>query len=137
MPSRKIIIDTNIWISFLITKNFDFLDKFIENRKLTLIFSKELYREFLEVIDRPKLIKYFQKSDILHLTKIIDKFGILTEITSQVEKCRDFKDDFLLNLAIDSNADYLVTGDLDLLEIKEINSTRILKIKELEEILTI
>ena len=137
MQSKKIIIDTNIWISFLISKNFSFLDKFIENGKLKLIFSKELYREFLEVIERPKFKKYFHKSDIEHLTNIIDKFGILIEITSQIEKCRDIKDDFLLNLAIDSNADFLVTGDLDLLEIKQINETKILKIKELEELLTI
>ncbi len=137
MQSKKIIIDTNIWISFLISKNFSFLDKFIENGKLKLIFSKELYGEFLEVIERPKFKKYFHKSDIEHLTKIIDKFGILIEITSQIEKCRDIKDDFLLNLAIDSNADFLVTGDLDLLEIKQINETKILKIKEFEELLTI
>jgi uncharacterized protein len=136
MRSKKIIIDTNIWISFLITKDFCFLDQYIEKGKLKLVFSKELYNEFLDVVERPKFKKYFHKSDIQHLTRIIDKFGILIEVTSQVEKCRDLKDNFLLNLAIDSDADFLVTGDLDLLEIKEINQTRILKIKDLEEILT-
>jgi hypothetical protein len=132
----KIIIDTNIWITFLITKNFSFLDKYIENGKVTLIFSKELYSEFLDVIERPKFRKYFHKSDIQHLTQIIDKFGILVEVTSQIEKCRDIKDNFLINLAIDSKADFLVTGDFDLLEIKQINNTRIVKIRDLEEILT-
>lgn len=94
-----------------------------------------MYSEFLEVIERPKFRKYFHKSDIQHLTQIIDKFGILVEVTSKTEKCRDTKDDFLINLAIDSNADFLVTGDFDLLEIKQINNTKILKIRELEEIL--
>jgi putative PIN family toxin of toxin-antitoxin system len=136
MQSKKIIIDTNIWINFLITKDLSFLDKFIDNGKLKLIFSNELYSEFLEVTERPKFKKYFHKSDIQRLTHIIDKFGILIEVTSQIEKCRDIKDDFLLNLAIDSNADFLVTGDLDLLEIKQISNTKILKIKELEKILT-
>ena len=135
MQSKKIIIDTNNWISFLITRDLSFLDKFIENGKLKLIFSTELYSEFLEVIERPKFRKYFHKSDIQHLTQIIDKFGILVEVTSKTEKCRDTKDDFLINLAIDSNADFLVTGDFDLLEIKQINNTKILKIRELEEIL--
>jgi predicted nucleic acid-binding protein len=36
-----------------------------------------------------------------------------------------------LNLAIDSNADFLVTGDKDLLEIKSIQKTKILTIREL------
>lgn len=38
----------------------------------------------------------------------------------------DPKDDFLLNLCIDSKADYLITGDNDLLAIKEIESCTIL-----------
>ncbi|TXT58220.1 MAG: hypothetical protein BAJALOKI3v1_1390003 [Promethearchaeota archaeon] len=37
-----------------------------------------------------------------------------------------------MNLAIDSNADYLVTGDEDLLEIKNIQETKILTIRELK-----
>ena len=50
--------------------------------------------------------------------------------------CRNKKDDFLLNLAIESNADYLIIGDLDLLDIKQIINTKIIKIKEFEEILS-
>ena len=40
-----------------------------------------------------------------------------------------------MNLAIDSNADYLVTGDSDLLDLKAIHNTKILTIKELEDLL--
>ncbi|HEY0089089.1 MAG TPA: putative toxin-antitoxin system toxin component, PIN family [Candidatus Lokiarchaeia archaeon] len=67
------------------------------------------------------------------LIQIIDKYGILIKVSSEIEKCRDFKDNFLLNLAIDSKADYLVTGDNDLLEMKNIHQTEILTIKELIE----
>jgi hypothetical protein len=37
----------------------------------------------------------------------------------------------LLNLAIDSEADYIATGDKDLLEIKRIGTTKIITIREL------
>lgn len=46
-------------------------------------------------------------------------------------ECRDSKDNFLLNLAIDSKADYLVTGDSDLLDIEVIESTEIITINNL------
>ena len=56
---------------------------------------------------------------------MFDKFGKLVAVTTSVSICRDAKDNFLLDLAIDSKADYLVTGDSDLLELKEIQKTKI------------
>lgn len=132
MKSKKIIIDTNLWISFLITKDFSFLDEFIESEKVKLILSDELFAEFIKVAERPKLRKYFSKSDLDDLIQIIDKYGTLIEVTSETNLCRDIKDNFLLNLAVDSKADYLVTGDKDLLEIGKINKTEILTISKLK-----
>ena len=51
----RIIIDTNLWISFLITKDFTKLDEIIFSRHGILIFSQELLDEFLEVAKRPNL----------------------------------------------------------------------------------
>lgn len=66
---------------------------------------------------------------------MFDQFADLINITSKSKICRDEKDDFLLNLAIDGNADYLVTGDKDLLILKKVNKTKILTYSELLEIL--
>jgi hypothetical protein len=133
MRSKKVILDTNLWISFLITKNYNFIDKFVENKRVTLIFSKELIQEFLTVATRPKFQKYFTDQDIQKLLRSFDNFAKIIETTSNIEICRDFKDNFLLNLAIDSKADFLVTGDNDLLELKRIEKTKILTIRELTE----
>ncbi len=131
MSSKKVILDTNLWISFLITRDFSFIDNFLEKGKLKLVFSEELIHEFITVASRPKFQKYFSDKDIRELLRLIGNYGILIEVTSEIKKCRDIKDNFLLNLAIDSKADYLATGDHDLLEIKKIEKTEILTIKEL------
>ena len=131
MKSKKVILDTNLWISFLISRDFSFLDDFVESNRLKLVFSKELLHEFMAVAQRPKFKKYFSKSDLLRIINFIDKNGIIIEVKSKTDKCRDPKDNFLLNLAIDSKADYLVTGDNDLLEIKFIEKPKILTIKEI------
>lgn len=55
------------------------------------------------------------------------------DVKSQTTGCRDEKDNFLLALAIDSKADFLLTGDKDLLEIKKIGKTRIIAWIELLE----
>jgi uncharacterized protein len=131
MKSKKVILDTNLWISFLISRDYSFLDHYIESNKLKLVFSTELLREFITVAQRPKFKKYFTKHDLEKIIGIIDRYGLVVEVKSKTDKCRDYKDNFLLDLAVDSNADYLVTGDNDLLEIKSIEKTRILTIKEL------
>ena len=135
MRSRKVILDTNLWVSFLITRDMSFLDEYVKSGKVKLIFSKELIQEFIAVAYRPKFAKYFTNEDIENLLDVFNYLGILINVTSNIKICRDSKDDFLLNLAIDSKANYLVTGDKDLLEIKKIKRTKILTIKELEELL--
>jgi putative PIN family toxin of toxin-antitoxin system len=126
----KIIIDTNLWISFLITKSYNRIDDLIIDKKIRIIFSEELLSEFIKVIQRPELAKYFTKNDLEELLELFDFYGDFIEVKSRIKQCRDPKDNFLLSLAIDSKADYLLTGDNDLLEIKEIGKTKILTITE-------
>lgn len=125
MKSKRVILDTNLWISFLISKRQQELDLLLESGAITLIFSTELLEEFLEVSNRPKFKKFFKKSDIEALLSQIDSFGELIKVKSKVDKCRDPKDNFLLNLSIDGKADFLVTGDIDLLVLGKLNKTQI------------
>ncbi len=136
MRSKKVILDTNLWISFLISKKFDFLDDLLIDDKIKLIFSRELIEEFLTVAKRPKFEKYFSDDKISDLLRLFDRYGKLIEVSSKITECRDLKDNFLLNLAVDSKANFLITDDSDLLVIKKIKKTKIITwpdfIKELK-----
>ena len=125
MENNKVILDTNLWISFLITKRLNQIDKLIEDRKITLIFSIESIEEFIEVANRPKFRKYFSKNDIDELLDRFDQYGELNLVRSNIQICRDQKDNFLLSLAVDSKANYLITGDDDLLILGRIEGTKI------------
>jgi putative PIN family toxin of toxin-antitoxin system len=130
MKNKKIILDTNLWISFLITKQFTQIDQLIESKKIILIFSDELITEFIDVVNRPKFEKYFSKKDIKKILYYFDDFGELIKVKSDIKLCRDPKDDFLLNLSVDSKADYLITGDNDLLVLDKIERTQIMTFTE-------
>lgn len=133
--SKSVIIDTNLWISYLISDRFKFLDDLIEGEKIKLCFSEELIEEFIAVTQRPGFKKYFSLKDVKKMLTVFDTYGALIDVTSDVHECRDEKDNFLLNLAIDSKADYLVTGDADLLSIEKVRGTKILTIKEFRKII--
>lgn len=70
----KVILDTNLWISFLITKNLSQLDEVLFENKARLVFSEELLEEFLAVIKRPKLSKFFTNNDIEKLLEVIQEY---------------------------------------------------------------
>lgn len=126
----KLIIDTNLWISFLISNNYTQLDRILITKKAKLIFSQELLEEFIDVVKRPKFQRFFSHKDIESLLEIIQDYSIFIDVKSNVKICRDEKDNFLLSLAKDSKADYLITGDKDLLVLETIDKTKILTITD-------
>ena len=127
---NRIIIDTNLWVSFLLTKQFSFLDDLLENEKIQLVFSQELLDEFMEVINRPKLRRYFSDDNLELILEAIEQYADFINVNSNISVCRDPKDNFLLSLAKDGLADYLITGDQDLLVIKRFEKTEIITIAE-------
>jgi hypothetical protein len=125
-----------LWISFLISKRQDEIDDLIFDEQIKLIFSKESVEEFLTIARRPKFQKYFTGESIHELLKLFDKYGKLIDVAVDIKECRDDKDNCLLILAVESKADYLVTGDTDLLILRKIKKTKIINwsdfIKELK-----
>jgi uncharacterized protein len=132
MPKQKdrIVIDTNLWISFLLTRDFSKFDSIIANNEITLIFSQELIDEIVEVTQRVKFRRYFHLDDVENLLIKIKSRSVFIEVTSEINKCRDSKDNFLLSLSLDGYATHLLTGDKDLLILKNFGQTKILKITE-------
>jgi putative PIN family toxin of toxin-antitoxin system len=128
----RIILDTNLWISYLISKRLRRIDDLFEESGVTLIFSEELMSEFLEVARRPKFNKFFSSADLENLLDLFDMYGEWVQVTSVIDLCRDAKDNFLLALAKDGNADYLISGDEDLLIIQKFGDTEILTYTEFE-----
>jgi uncharacterized protein len=109
---------------------FKKLDEKIKTKSIRVIFSVELIEEFLTVVNRPKFKKYFEKSDIEEIIDLFDVYGEIVEVKSEVDLCRDKKDNFLLAFAKDSQADLLMTGDKDLLELKVFESTKIIVVTD-------
>lgn len=113
--STRVIFDTNVWIGFLIGKRLSFMRKYIADGRITIIVTDQLLTEIKEVTKRAKLKKYFPEDSINELIEFLDIIAEKVEISPKHYICRDPKDNFLLDLIDYSKADYLVTGDKDLL----------------------
>ena len=128
MPRKsklRVIVDTNCWISFLIGRRLSRLVDLLSNERIQLVLCDELLEEIRDVTSRSKFAKYFPKEDVESLIEFMQLIGEVFEPKQQVTLCRDEADDYLFALAIEAKANYLVTGDQDLLVLQEIETCRI------------
>ncbi|MGE0589663.1 MAG: putative toxin-antitoxin system toxin component, PIN family [Cyclobacteriaceae bacterium] len=89
-----------------------------------------MLEEFLAIANRPKFKKYFESGDLELLLDLFDIYGELVTVRSDIKICRDPKDNFILSLANDGKANFLVTGDKDLLTINKIGRTQVVEFTE-------
>ena len=122
----RLIIDTNIWISFLISDKYQKLDKVLSHPKTTILFSIELLDEINRVATFPKLKKYFSLNAVEEMLLSLEDYVELVKVKSKVDICRDPADNFLLSLSKDGEADFLITGDQDLLDLEVFGITKII-----------
>jgi putative PIN family toxin of toxin-antitoxin system len=92
-----------------------------------------LLTEIKIVTGREKLKKYFPKEDVRELIDLLETIAEKVEIESIHFINRDPKDNFLLDLIDFSKADYLITGDKDLLEHHPFKTAQILTPAEFEK----
>jgi uncharacterized protein len=130
----NVIVDTNIWISFLIGKNLKGLQEYIDSQTIIIITCNEQIQELTEVFKKPKIKKYFSPEQIDEFFELLDESSVNIILKTKTELCRDLKDNYLLSLAIDSNADFLITGDNDLLILTSVENTKIIKFIDFEKI---
>ena len=132
----RVVIDTNIWISFLIGKTLIDLRDAIISGRITILFSEELFAELIEVLQRPKFKKYFSATAIEQLIVLLYDRVEWIEITRHFDDCRDKKDNFLLDLSVSGYADYLVTGDDDLLTLNPFYGIEIVSYRTFQDSLS-
>ena len=122
----RVVIDTNIWVSFLISNKYRKLDSLLLANKIIILFSTEQLEELNKVSKYPKLTKYFPPTAVEDMNSNLAGYIDLVKVTSKTDVCRDPNDNFLLDLAKDGQANYLITGDADLLCLKAYSKTKII-----------
>ena len=130
----RVVIDTGVWISFFIGKVLKKLGHYIKKENIIFLFSDELFDEIIEVLNRPTIKKYIKEDQVYEILGIIKYKAEWIKIKERTDICGDKKDNFLLDLSYNGDADYLITGDDGLLVIEHFKGTKIINFREFDEI---
>jgi len=128
----KVIIDTNLWISFLIGHQTQLVRRMLTDVRFDVYVCSRLIEEIRDVASRDKIRKHLGPADLDDLLAIINAFCQFATIEAEVAPTavRDPKDLYLLALADTIGANYIVSGDADLTDLAKYNQTSIIKLAD-------
>lgn len=125
MKKIRVILDTNVLISGIYWGgNPGKIISLWLKEQIVLCFSPETLAEFIN-----KLAGKFQMPPHLlnQWQELFEEQGLLFLPSQTMTLCHDKKDNMFLELALASEADFLITGDKDLLVLKGFHQTKIIK----------
>lgn len=130
---QKIILDTNVIVSALISSNIPrkILDEFVLSKKVLVCLSQEVFEEYIEVLNRDKLAKYrdFKAQAEIVLNRLREISRMYTP-QKEIRVLTDTSDNKFLELAAISTADFLITGNTSDFTLNEFENTRIVTPRE-------
>lgn len=137
----RVILDTNVLISGLFgiknSPSSQILNAF-RNQKIILVTSPAILEEVEDVINRERIIN-LTKMTTHERAEFMDKLLERSDVTAGkqvLQTARDVKDDKFLSAAVEAKADYLISGDEDLLVLKEYEGVKVVTPREFLKVLS-
>lgn len=123
----RFVFDTNALVSVaLLPKNVNKLALQKAEKIGDIVFSNETLSELKSVLIRTKFDRYITLIERLEFLDRLEARYQKINVTSNFSDCRDSKDNKFLNLAFDSDAAAIISGDKDLLVLDPYKNIRIL-----------
>lgn len=131
MLKPRIICDTNILISYMLKPSAG-ISQMVDTALGTgsLLLSQDTFDELKNVTLRFAQRGFINGRESSEFLGSIVEVAQWVKILEHVKACRDPKDDKFLELAINGQAEYLITGDKDLLVLHPFRETKILSSKD-------
>ena len=127
----RAVIDTVVLVSALIQRQGTTGEvlRALRDKRFTPIFTTEIVVEIIDVLGRPAFrTKYHvEPDDITALENLLRLHGELATPTQRLKACRDPQDDKFLEAALAAQADCVVSGDADLLDMRTFEEIPILR----------
>lgn len=124
----RVVVDTNVLVSALLSGPVPrrIYHAFLDG-SIALLFSRDTLAELIDVLSRPAFRSLTSETEVADLLAAIRRDALIVEAIERVSVCRDPKDDIFLACALAGRAEYLVTGDRDLLVLHPWRGIRILR----------
>lgn len=132
----RAVFDTNVLVAAFLTEGIcSTLLLRARRGECELILSTDIIKEFERTLRRKFLVS---QSEMSNVRKVLAEatLDVFQKVNPIAPVCRDPDDDRILACAREAHADYIVTGDQDLLVLKRYGTTRIVTPRDFESLFT-
>jgi putative PIN family toxin of toxin-antitoxin system len=136
VTSLKLVIDTNILISAALSAQGAPAKMVLcVLARHSFVFSQATFDELRTRIYRPKFDRYISLDDRERLLRDFNASAMWVEAGAPGLYCRDRDDDHFIEAALKAQADYLISGDKDLLDAPPVQGLRVVSVHQALEVL--
>lgn len=132
MPDKSVyVLDANVIVSAVLLPRSltrKAFDKAL--REGEVVVSEAVVNELDDMLRRPRLNKYIYEEERIRFLMMLLRESRLVRVNRTVTDCRDPKDNKYLELALDSGASCILSGDKDLLVLHPYHGIPILTPRE-------
>lgn len=128
---KKVVLDTNVLVSALLFRGE--LSKMLllwKDGRIVPVFSRETFREFRTVLKYTKFSLTEQEIKVIIEEEVLPYFEVINTAHKIKNICRDSDDDKFIACAVSASADFIVSGDKDLLDVGKYKSVKIISASE-------
>jgi putative PIN family toxin of toxin-antitoxin system len=124
---QRIVIDTNVYVSRLLRET-SVPGRAVGRawREAITLVSSDTLDELREVLRRQKLARYFQPAKLDPFLAQVLELALYVRNPPSIRACRDPRDNKFLEVAVHGQADLILTGDRDLLDLNPFRRIAIL-----------
>lgn len=136
----RAVLDTNTLVSAIINTDKSVSQEIYQNSKdkrFLLVISPSILAEMEDVIHRPRVMRFHKYSaqELQRIVKELTNVSYVVPGNTQVEIVRDPDDNKIVSAAIEGQADYIISRDKDLLDLKQYQGIKIVSPEEFMKIL--
>ena len=123
-------VDTNLLVSYLLTHRppvAELIDVHLARGDYALLTSHVMLEELDRVLQYPRLHRYYDAEACVRFVALVAALSEIVDVPEAVPRiCRDPDDDWIIACAVAGDADVIVSGDRDLLDLGQVGRIPVL-----------
>lgn len=135
MLPERVVLDTNVIISYAVSHRLSELVAIKSVYGIEIFSSEELIVELSDALEYPQVAKFISEDERRNVVRLFKALAVEIKLDLRYDRFADVRDNFLGDLAFACKANFIISGDKEVLIQKHIGRIQIISPAQFRKIL--